>query len=75
MLTEHNLVWSFCGVILVKHYSACFMSSFHGETDNRQRTLRKRNFVVMGFLIKALWQDYTYVPKCTLNALCLLFQQ
>ena len=39
---------------------------------NRQRALRKRNFVVMGFVIKVLWQDHTFVMKCTLNALCLM---
>ncbi len=26
----------------------------------------------MGFLIKVLWQDHTYVLRCTLNALCLI---
>ncbi len=40
--------------------------------DNRQRALRKRNFVVMGFVMKLLWQDHTFVMKCTLNALCLM---
>ena len=38
----------------------------------RQRALRKRNFVAMGFVMKVLWQDHTFVMKCTLNALCLL---
>ena len=40
--------------------------------DIRQRALRKGNFVVMGFVMKVLWQDHTFVMKCTLNALCLL---
>ena len=40
--------------------------------DTRQRALRKRNFVVMGFVMKVLWQHHTFVMKCTLNALCLL---
>ncbi len=31
---------------------------------------RKRNFVVMGFVV--LWQDHTFVMKCILNVLCLL---
>ena len=39
---------------------------------NRQRALRKRNFVVMGFVMKVLWQDRTFVMKCTLNGLCLI---
>ncbi len=41
--------------------------------DNRQRALRKRNLVVMGFVMKVLWQDHTFVMKCTLNALCLIY--
>ena len=41
--------------------------------SNRQRALRKRNFVVMGFVMKVLWQDHTFVMKCTLNALCLMW--
>ncbi len=36
---------------------------------NGQRALRKRNFVVKGFVMKVLWQDHTFVMKCTLNAL------
>ncbi len=36
----------------------------------RQGALRKRNFVVMGFAMKVLCQDRTFVMKCTLNALC-----
>ncbi len=39
---------------------------------NRQRALRKRNCVAMGFVKKVLWRDHTFVMKCTLNALCLL---
>ena len=41
--------------------------------NNRQRALRKRNFVAMGFAMKVLWQDHTFVMKCTLNALCLIW--
>ncbi len=26
----------------------------------------------MGFVMKVLWQDHTFVMNCTLNALCLL---
>ncbi len=28
----------------------------------------------MGFVMKVLWQDHTFVMKYTLNALCLLIQ-
>ena len=49
-------------------YKICF-----GVNSIRQRALKKRNFVVMGFVIKVLWQDHTFVTKCTLNALCLIF--
>ncbi len=34
--------------------------------------LRKRNFVVMGFVMKVLWQYHTFVMKHTLNALLYL---
>ena len=44
--------------------------SFPGSI--RQRALKKSNFVVMGFVTKVLWQDHTFVMKCTLNVLCLL---
>ena len=27
----------------------------------------------MGFEMKVLWQDHTFVIKCTVNALCLMF--
>ena len=42
------------------------------DTDTRQRALRNRNLFAMGFVMKVLWQDHTFVMKCTLNALCLL---
>ncbi len=33
------------------------------QIDNRQRALRKSNFVVMGFVMKVLRQDHTFVMK------------
>ena len=33
----------------------------------RQRALRKRNFVVMGPVMKVLWQDHTFVIKRTMS--------
>ena len=38
-------------------------------TYTRQRALRKRFFILMGFVMKVLWQDHTFVMKCSLNAL------
>ncbi len=40
---------------------------------NRQRAFRKCSFVVMGYVMKVLWQDHTFVIKCTLNALWLIY--
>ncbi len=58
---------SFCFHALVIAQIKC-----HSLLLIRQRALRKRNFVVMEFVMKVLWQDHTFVLKCKLNALCLL---
>ena len=53
-----------------------FSSNFGLMTDlYRQKATHKSPpciFVVMGFVIKVLWQDNTFVMKCTVNALCLM---
>ncbi len=41
-------------LLLTKTRSICAICAI------RQRALRKRNFVVKGFVMKVLWQDYTF---------------